>query len=212
MTVLSQQGNNIERRYSTGVVEARAADGAPAGIFGYALKFGVVYDMGWFTEEIHRDALNNADLSDVRALKNHDPNHVLGRTKSGTAQVGIDDTGLWYYVPALPDSPDGQNMRASIERGDIDQSSWGFMLRYTENANPDKWEKRNGRDHRIIMDVQTVFDVSPVTFPANPDTTAAKRSRESFGEEMPPETTTSTYDTGINERRLRLLLIKKASI
>lgn len=194
-----KQENNIERRYSTGGLELRAGEGeGAAGLFGYALKFGVVYDMGWFTEEVSRTALDNADLTDVRILKNHDPNHVLGRTKSGTAQVGIDDIGLWYHVPSLPASPDGENMRVSIERGDIDQSSWGFMLRTTKESNGDKWEKRNGREHRILTDVKTVFDASPVTFPANPDTSVAKRSLEMH----PPEEDTDQQEF---QKRLRLL-------
>lgn len=194
-----------ERRFFTGGLEIRAGQEGEPEIFGYALKFGVVYDMGWFTEEVHRDALKNADMSDVRVLQDHMSHLILGRTKSGTASVGVDDTGLWYRA-RLPKSPNGENMRVSVERGDVDQSSWGFMLRRTENSNGDAWEKRGGKDHRILMDVHTVFDASAVTFPANPDTTVAKRSLELRGNEYPPESTSSTdFDLQIRERRLRLL-------
>lgn len=169
-------GGDIERRYFTEGLEYRAKEDGTGGILrGYALKFGSVYDMGWFTEEVDRRALENADMSDVRVLLNHDPNMILGRTAAKTARVGVDKTGLWYEVE-LPESPNGQNARVAIERGDITQSSWGFMLRYTKESNGDRWEKREGKEHRVLTDVKMVFDASPVTFPANPDTTVAKRN------------------------------------
>lgn len=169
-------GGDIERRYFTEGLEYRAKEDGTGGILrGYALKFGSVYDMGWFTEEVDSRALENADMSDVRVLLNHDPNVILGRTAAKTARVGVDKTGLWYEVE-LPESPNGQNARVAIERGDITQSSWGFMLRYTKESNGDRWEKRDGKEHRVLTDVKMVFDASPVTFPANPDTTVAKRN------------------------------------
>jgi len=171
-----QATNEIERRAYANGVEVRATEKG-ATLRGYAARFGSVYDMGWFTEEVGRDAFKNADMSDVRILFNHDPNQILGRTKSGTARVGVDEKGLWYEVE-LPKSAD--SLREAVERGDIDQSSWGFFLK------KDSWEKREGTDkqHRVLLDVEIVFDASPVTFPANPDTTVAKRSLEAYQKEV----------------------------
>jgi uncharacterized protein len=169
-----------ERSFIPGKVEYRAGEGDVMGeVFGYALKWDVEYDMGWYTERIAKGALDNADLSDVRVLDNHESHLVLGRTKSGTATIGKDETGLWYRA-TLPNSPNGQNMRESLIRGDIDASSWGFRIRADETGRRtgDKWEKRDGREIRTITDISVVFDTSPVTFPANPDTSAAKRSRD----------------------------------
>lgn len=191
----STEQPQIERRYTTGNVEVRAKDGGGYTIRGYAFKFGVSYDMGWFTEEIHRDALKNTDISDVRILQDHVSYLILGRTKSGTARIGIDTVGGWYEND-LPESPNGQNMRVAIERGDVDQSSWGFMLRRTDKGNGDTWETRNGKQHRTITDVALWMDASPVTFPANPDTTVAKRSLEAYQKEsVPPETKDNGADT-----------------
>lgn len=167
-----QATNEIERRaYVNGVEIETRADNKNGTLRGYAARFGSVYDMGWFTEEVGRDAFKNADMSDVRILFNHDPNQILGRTKSGTARVGVDEKGLWYEVD-LPES--ANNIRDAVIRGDIDQSSWGFYLK------KDSWTKRDGSDkqHRVLEQVEVVFDASPVTFPANPDTTVAKRSLE----------------------------------
>ena len=172
---------SYERSFIPGQVEYRAAeDGDGMGeVFGYALKWGVEYDMGWYREKIDRNALSNADMSDVRILDNHENHLVLGRTKSGTASVGTDEIGMWYRA-SLPDSPNGQNMRESLKRGDIDASSWGFRIRTDDTGRRigDKWEKRDGVEIRTITDISVVFDASPVTFPANPDTSAAKRSRD----------------------------------
>ena len=195
---VNQEIDGIERRYiSTEGMELRKSETGAATLRGYALRFGSKYDMGWFTEEIAPEALKNANMSDVRVLLNHDPNHILGRTKSGTARVGVDSVGMWYEVD-LPDSPNGQNARVAIERGDINQSSWGFMLNHTRDSHPDKWEMRDGKDHRTILDVKTVFDASPVVFPANPDTSIAKRSRDMALEEIKPEETPEQVEEQIS--------------
>lgn len=155
--------------------EIRASSDGKNVLRGYALKWDQSYSMGWFTESISRSALSNADLTDVRALLNHDPNVVLGRTTSGTLRLTTDDTGLLYEVD-LPDTTAARDLAVSVSRGDISQSSWGFMLRVDENNTGDNWTRRDGKDHRTITGVSRVFDVSAVTFPANPGTEVAKRS------------------------------------
>jgi HK97 family phage prohead protease len=187
-----KQANNTELRSCVGAIELRQSESGKDTVFGYALKFGVPYDMGWFTEEIQRGALDGADLSDVRILFNHDQNLILGRTKAGTAKVGIDEVGMWYTAE-LPDSPTGQNVKEALRRGDIDQSSWAFSISTDESGRSkgDKWTSKDGKDYRVITSVRAVYDASPVTYPANPDTTAAKRSKEvrgeDYGEEMEPK-------------------------
>jgi len=180
----SQQPNEkegtIERRFAPAGLEIRSnEESQTVTLRGYALRFGVPYDMGWFTEEVASTALQNANMQDVRVLLNHDPNNILGRTSANTARVGVDNVGMWYEVD-LPDSPNGQNARVAVQRGDITQSSWGFSLRKddTGRRKGDKWEMREGKEHRILTDVDIVYDASPVVYPANPDTTIAKRSRD----------------------------------
>lgn len=195
MTNQNQQPQ-IERRYITEGVEFRKREDGKNEIFGYALKWDVRYNMGWFTESIDRNALANADLSDVRILLNHDPNQILGRTKAGTAEVGLDDVGMWYRA-SLPGSPNGENVRVALERGDITQSSWSFYTRITPDGNGDRWERIGGKDHRTITDVREVLDAAPVTYPANPDTSAAKRSRD-FANIEPDEPTEQIEDKDNN--------------
>jgi HK97 family phage prohead protease len=176
-----QENNSIERRFLSGS-EVRMVGENSRTIRGYAATFGKSYNMGWFDEELSADALRNADMTDVRALDNHMPDRILGRSKAGTVRVGVDQIGIWYEAD-LPNTSVGNDMLENIRVGNVDQSSWGFRLRNTKETRGDKWELRNGRDYRILTDVEVVFDVSPVTFPANPDTSVAKRSLEECRED-----------------------------
>jgi HK97 family phage prohead protease len=168
---------DIETR--NGEVEFRALPDGGAVLRGYAAKFNSPYDMGWFTEDIAPTAFQNADLTDVRALLNHDANVVLGRTVSGTLSVSVDNVGLAYEIK-LPDTQASRDLQISVQRGDISQSSWAFMLRQTPDNMGDRWERKNGKDHRTLMDISKVLDVSPVTYPANPATSTqvAKRNHD----------------------------------
>jgi HK97 family phage prohead protease len=68
----------------------------------------------------------------------------------------------------------------SIRRGDITQSSFGFRVK------EDKWENKDVEENgnkmtktkRTIVKLERLYDVSPVTFPAYPDTEVARRSME----------------------------------
>lgn len=167
---------NKETRLLNSPIEVRKSDDGKRTLRGYAALFNSKYELfDVYTEEVREGAFDLADMSDIRVLLNHDPNIVLGRTKSGTARVSIDEKGLYYEVD-LPDGPDGDRVYNAVQRGDIDQSSWGFIL----NREGAKWDG----NHRTITNVQTVFDVSPVTFPANPDTSVAKRSIEEIEAEI----------------------------
>lgn len=195
---------DMERRAIGEVVEVRAADNGKKKIGGYALKWGKRYNMGWFTEEISRDALKGADLTDVRALLNHDPNVVLGRTLAGTLKIEEDDIGLRYEID-LPDTQAARDLAVSIERGDISQSSWGFTLRVSDEDNGDEWTRTDGKDHRVIKAVRQVFDVSPVTFPANPDTDVARRSLDAIkAEQDAKDKAEADKQEIINKRRAQL--------
>jgi HK97 family phage prohead protease len=174
---------NRETRFLSDSVELRAAtepERLPV-VRGYAAKFNVDSAVlearaGQFIEVIAPGAFDDVLGDDVRALFNHDPNMVLARSKkgAGSLKIGTDETGLWYEFE-IPDTQLGRDLRTSIERGDIDQSSFGFIV------GADKVEKRdNGMLQRTITKVKELFDVSPVTYPAYPDATVALRSLEKF--------------------------------
>lgn len=161
-------------------IERRALEQAPVvqpdgKIKGYAAVFGKASeDLGGFIEVIEPGFFDPVLDDDVRALWNHDPNHVLGRTASGTLQIGVDETGLRYEV-APPDAQWARDAVESVRRGDVSQSSFGFLV------DVDAWEynQTSGLVLRRLIKCRRLLDVSPVTFPAYAQTTAAVRSQAS---------------------------------
>lgn len=121
---------------------------------------------------------------EVRALFNHDPNCVLGNTKSGTLRLSEDSTGLLMDTMP-PDTQAGRDVVTSIRRGDITGQSFSFL------AN-DEWSMEGGVETRTITEVYKLYDVGPVTFPAYPDTSVALRSLDAFRESQKPQDTTHT--------------------
>jgi HK97 family phage prohead protease len=171
---------DIQRRYTAArsrVGIQKRADGKPV-IAGYAAVFYRADDPGteyrlWddVFERIKPGAFDAAiGRDDVRGLFNHDPSEILGRSTAGTLRLSIDDTGLRYEI----DPPEWAGKYVeSIGRGDITGSSFGFVPETTAYRD----EKRDGRDVIVIeREAVSLFDVSPVTFPAYESTSAELRS------------------------------------
>lgn len=172
--------NEIERRFlDTGKIELRkaSADRATQTVRGYAAKFNTLsVPMFGFREQIAPGAFDGVLADDVRALFNHDPNFVLGRTLSGTCRISVDDTGLQYEID-LPDTNCARDLREAITRGDVSQSSFAFSVA----PNGDTWdENEDGVIVRTITKFGRLYDVSPVTYPAYPDATVGMRSLEQW--------------------------------
>jgi HK97 family phage prohead protease len=140
---------------------------------GYAAIFNVPSeDLGGFVERIAPEFFAKVLGDDVRALVNHDPNLVLGRTKSqpaATLRIGTDSKGLHYQID-LPDTQTARDLLESVRRGDISQSSFGF------STAADAWKKVDGKWVRTLLEASRLYDVSPVTYPAYPQTEASARS------------------------------------
>ena len=166
----------IERRVADHKVEFRAGETGGAGVaVGYGSVFNSVSEnLGGFREIIAPGAFDDVLDNDVRALINHDSNLILGRTTSKTLRLSVDEIGLRYEVD-LPNTSYANDLAVVMERGDVSQSSFGFQV------DKDSWsEDEDGRIIRTVEKVSRLYDVSPVTFPAYPEATAAKRSLEQF--------------------------------
>ncbi len=159
------------------------AENEPLKIIGYAARFNELSEEMWgMREKISPGAFTEAiGKSDVRALWNHDPNYVLGRTKNGTLQIREDEQGLFYEVTP-PDAQWARDLVESIKRGDVDQSSFAFTVEAQE------WDERSDPMVRTITKVRELFDVSPVTYPAYPTATSGVRSLQEIAEERRKET------------------------
>lgn len=148
--------------------------GAPK-IAGYAAVFNQRSDLlgGTFVEIIAPGAFDDVLNQDTRALFNHDPTYLLGRTASGTLRLSVDERGLAYEI----DTPNTQTIRdlvvEPLRRGDMSGSS--FAMRVAKGG--DTWhEEKDGLIVRTIFKIAELRDVGPVAFPAYPDSSAAQRS------------------------------------
>ena len=145
-------------------------------IRGYAAVFdSLSEDLGGFQEKIEPGAFKNAiKNSDARALFNHDRNFVLGRQSAGTLRLKEDKNGLHMEIDP-PMTQFAKDLVVSIQRGDIKEQSFGFTVK------SDKWEDLDEKSKmatRTITEVDRLYDVSPVTFAAYPETSVAVRSLE----------------------------------
>jgi len=154
-------------------------DGAPATIVGYGAVFNtrsLPLFGGSFVEEIMPGAFDDVLSDDVRALFNHDPNFVLGRSRSGTLRLELDSRGLAYTITP----PDTQTVRdmvlAPLSRGDVTGSS--FRFRVAEDG--DEWRREGEIVVRTIHKFAALLDVGPVTYPAYDDSHAAQRSLDAW--------------------------------
>lgn len=156
-------------------VSVLRASGDGKRITGYAAVFNSLSeDLGGFREMVMPGAFDRClrGAPDVRCLFNHDPNLVLGRTRSGTLRLSADSSGLKFDCD-IPDTQAGRDVRESIRRGDVDQCSFGFIV------NGQNWREEDDgsglpQSIRELTDVD-LFDVSPVTYPAYPQTSVSAR-------------------------------------
>jgi HK97 family phage prohead protease len=173
--VTTQLLKNIEKRVFHIELRADDADAERRTVTGYAAVFNSPSEDMGFIEYIEPGAFRDAlKTSDVRALFNHDPNYILARTASGTLRLEEDGKGLRYQFDA-PATTFGNDFLTMLRRGDISQSSFGFTV--GEQA----WEEKRAADGstqhiRRIKKIDRLFDVSPVTYPAYPDTEVALRA------------------------------------
>lgn len=178
-----------------------ASEGEKRTIVGYAAVYDQLSeDLGGFVEMIRKGAFTESlAQDDIRCLWNHDANHVLGRNKAGTLRLSEDLRGLRIECD-LPDTQAGRDVAIGIERGDIAHMSFGFETierRWTFRKPPEA-------DLRELMKVR-LFDVSPVTFPAYPQTEVGMRAS---GEDLDEyRSAKAAHEAGMRmrERELELL-------
>lgn len=168
------EDNRKSRQMRSRGTEFRAAeqDGQKY-IEGYFAVFGGVYEL-WpgATESVDPHAFDDTLGGDIRALINHDTTLVLGRTKAGTLELKVDSRGLWGRIRVNQADGDALNLYSRIERGDVDQCSFGFEILEEET----EW-RYDGSVHWTIKRVK-LYEVSPVTFPAYEDTSVSARRRD----------------------------------
>lgn len=144
--------------------DINAVDDEEMKIQGYALRFNEESNLlgGEFYEVISPEALEDADMSDVRMLIDHNSSYVIGRTTAGTLDLEVTEEGL-YFRCTLPNTSYARDVYENIKLKNIRECSFGMVV----GSDGDSFEKRSdGIFKRTINKIQTIFDCSVVSYPA----------------------------------------------
>lgn len=146
-------------------------------VSGYGSVFNSQSEDLGFIETIDPNAITDETIkrSDVFATLNHDMDKILARCKygSGSLELKCDDKGLYYRFDA-PNTDLGDELLEYLNRGEIDSSSFAFTVKR------DEWTKGDdGKTYRRILEIDQVFDISPVFCPAYPEAICQKRNKPS---------------------------------
>lgn len=123
-----------------------------------------------YSERIAPEAFEGADMSDVVFRVDHEGS-VYARTSAGTVEVWTDEHGLAQRTD-LSRTQKARELFADIEAGNYPQMSFAFTVA------EDHYDKATHT--RIIDRIAKVFDVSAVSFPANPTTELSVATRDYF--------------------------------
>ena len=142
-------------------------------IEGYFAVFNSNYQIfDDLSESVAPGAFDDTLGDDIRALINHDSSLVLGRNTAHTLDLRQDEHGLWGSITINPNDQDAMNLYARVQRGDVDQCSFGFDI-----LSEDYDVREDGSVHWTIKKVK-LYEVSVCTFPAYEETNVKARSAQ----------------------------------
>lgn len=201
------KSNREQRQFSNLNIEVRATgEGEKRTIGGFAVKYNsptLIVDR-WgdkFLEEISSGAFDESlKERNQKALWNHDSSKPLGSVKSGTLRFNSSSDGLNYDID-IPNNSWGNDVYESVQRGDVDGSSFGFVC--LEN----KWSKvvHEGEEiYKRSIIKASLFEVSPCTFPAYESSEISCRSFE----ELKKEVKKPNDELEIEQLRTKILLME----
>lgn len=168
--------NREYRNIGSFQVEERSEGEPSYTVEGYASTFAPYkmysVDNVDFYEQIDRHAFDEADMSDVVFLRDH-AGRVLARTKNNSVELSIDDHGL-HQRTDLGLTGASREMFEDIATGNYSQMSFSFVI----EEGGDHYDKATRT--RVIDRIAKVFDISAVSFPANPGTDIGVSYRDYF--------------------------------
>lgn len=187
-------------------IRADTDDESGAYITGRPIVYESKTDLGFCDEIIKRGALDDADLSDVRFLVNHNTDMIpLARFRDGvknsTMQIQVDKDGLTIRVFLdIENNPEARALYSAVQRGDISGMSFMFTI------SADEWENLDS-DHptRNITAIGTVAEVSAVTFPAYESTEISARDKRAV-EEARKALSKATGDVELEKLKIKYLM------
>ena len=199
----------IERRFVTTDIEPITLEersGAQPKIRGLAAVYNSrSRDLGGFQEVIAPGAFDHlvdgrrsTAAEDVVALWNHDASQLLGRTSAKTLRLWSDSRGLWYEIDPIPNTQLGRDLVEHLRLKNVTGSSFAFTV---DEQDQGYSQAEDGTTIRTIRRVSGLFDVSPVTTPAYPDTAVAVRSFQQWqAAQAVPEPAQAPIDSTLSYR------------
>ena len=172
--MMAKTNDRTARQMRSQATQFRATeDNGNKYIEGYFAVFNSNYTL-WpgASESIDPGAFNGALDDDIRALIDHETRLVLGRTTAKTLELKVDNKGLWGRIEINEDDQDAMNLYARVERGDVNQCSFGFEILEEDTTYND-----DDTVHWTIKKVK-LYEVSVVTFPAYEDTSVQARRKD----------------------------------
>lgn len=175
---------NQETRQLTTTIEVRAANQEADSeiVEGYALKFERWSErLYYFKEIISRNALDEADMSNVIACFNHRQDYPLARNTVqgdvGKLELSVDNIGLKFRFKPTNTSY-AKDLVENIRSGVVNQCSFVFTMDYSQD-DADEWRFNEDEDiyERRINKIDSIRDISIVTTPAYTDTEAVVGAR-----------------------------------
>lgn len=140
---------------------------------------------GRFKEVIDRGALDEADLTDVAFLVNHDNEMIpLARSRrnniNSTMQMMIDSEGMAIRVNLdTENNMVSKSLYSATKRKDVSGMSFAFLVDGEEWTDLD-----SDMPTRHIRSIKKVFEVSACTFPAYNQTVLEARTAESLENDL----------------------------
>ena len=177
--------NRVQRFFD---IKARSAnDDSKMVLEGYALKFEKETEL-WkgFKEVIRKGALDNTDMSRVFLLFNHNDDVILAGTSNNSLELQVDDIGLKFRAE-LVDTQTSKEVYTLAKQGLLTKCSFSFKTA----KNGYKYSRIDDKNELgEIVDIETLYDVAVVTYPAYDDTEvyardikALEREHERINEE-----------------------------
>lgn len=119
-----------------------------------------------YREQVDREAFANAKIDDVILNMNHE-GQALARTRNNTLQLELSEDGL-DVTADMSKSRASRDAYEAVQNGLLDKMSFAFTVArdfYDENTHT-----------RTILEIDRLYDVSLVNFPAYEQTSVSARS------------------------------------
>ena len=123
-----------------------------------------------YSERIDPKAFEDADLNDVVFRVDHE-GPVYARTSAGSVEIWADEHGLGQRTD-LGRTQRAKDLFYDIAAGNYPKMSFAFTVA------EDHFDRETHT--RVIDRIAKVYDVSPVSFPANPTTELSVSTRDYF--------------------------------